>query len=45
MHPRAAALLIDRLTLPTGQVIHQMKIYRVENGLITHDWTAYEQPQ
>lgn len=35
----------DRVTLPSGQVVNQMKIYRVRRGLITHDWTAYERPQ
>ena len=33
----------DRVTLPAGRVMNQMKIYRVRGGLITHDWTAYEQ--
>ena len=33
----------DRVTLPTRQVVNQMKIYRLRSGLITHDWTAYEQ--
>jgi hypothetical protein len=32
----------DRVTLPGGRLVHQMKIYRVRDGLITHDWTAYE---
>jgi hypothetical protein len=33
----------DRVTLPTGRVMNQMKVYRVRNGQITHDWTAFEQ--
>jgi hypothetical protein len=35
----------DRVTLPTRVVLHQMKIYRLRDGLITHDWTAYERPE
>ena len=30
----------DRVVLPAGRVVNQMKIYRVRDGLITHDWTA-----
>jgi hypothetical protein len=28
----------DRATLPTGKVLDEITIYRVRNGLITHDW-------
>lgn len=35
----------DRVTLPDGRRVDQIKIYRVREGLITQDWTAYEQAQ
>jgi hypothetical protein len=30
-------------TLPTGKVIDEISIYRVEDGLIQHDWFVYYQ--
>jgi hypothetical protein len=30
-------------TLPSGKVVDEMSVYRVENGLILHDWLVYEQ--
>lgn len=33
----------DQVALPNGDLVDQMKTYRVRNGLITHDWTPYEQ--
>jgi hypothetical protein len=30
-------------TLPSGKVVDEMSVYRVENGLIVHDWLVYEQ--
>jgi hypothetical protein len=30
-------------TLPTGKVIDEISVYRVENGLIVHDWFIFDQ--
>ena len=32
----------DRVVLSVGKIVNEMKIYRVRNGVITPDWTAYE---
>jgi hypothetical protein len=33
----------DQVALPKGNTLRQLKIYRVRNGTITHDWTVHEQ--
>jgi hypothetical protein len=30
-------------TLPGGKVIDEISVYRIENGLILHDWFIYDQ--
>jgi hypothetical protein len=30
-------------TLPTGKVIDEISVYRIENGRIVHDWFIYDQ--
>jgi hypothetical protein len=30
-------------TLPTGKVLDEISIYRIENGLIVHDWFVFNQ--
>jgi hypothetical protein len=30
-------------TLPNGKVVDEISLYRIENGLILHDWLIFEQ--
>lgn len=30
-------------TLPTGKVLDEISVYRIENGLIVHDWFIFDQ--
>ena len=30
-------------TLPTGKVIDEISVYRIENGLIVRDWFIFDQ--
>lgn len=32
-------------TLPTGKVIDEISVYRIENGLIVRDWFIYDSPR
>jgi hypothetical protein len=32
-------------TLPTGKVLDEISVYRIENGLIVSDWFVFDQPR
>lgn len=32
----------DRVVMPDGAVVNQLKVYRIRDGSITYDWTVYE---
>ena len=33
----------ETATLPTGKVLDELSVYRIENGLIVHDWFIFYQ--